>query len=139
MNPPITFTIRKTPGVQEWVARFHKDGVFMPGWTVHETDRQAAEDSANATIAAYHRQLPKRASTIVQVDEWVPTALVAELRARAELMLFSLDEQETKADQTLVRIWEVAGELEQPVFALVVARLVWAAKLARHLRTGTGS
>ena len=55
INPPITFTVRKTPGIQEWVARFHKDGVFMPGWTCYETDKQAAIDSGKATIAAYHR------------------------------------------------------------------------------------
>ena len=113
----------------------------MPGWTVFETDKQAAEDSAKATIAAYHRMsqtLADRRSGIVQVDEWVPTPLVADLRARAEQLLFSLDEQEQKADQTLVRIWEIAGELEQPVFALLAARVVWATKLAYGLRQHAG-
>jgi hypothetical protein len=68
INPPITFTIRKTTGAQEWVARFHKDGVFMPGWTVYETDKQAAEDSAKATIAAYHRMSRSLADRIADGD-----------------------------------------------------------------------
>jgi len=47
----VTYTIRKTPHEREWAARFHQDGVFMPTWTVFETDRPAAEASAQATVA----------------------------------------------------------------------------------------
>ena len=49
----ITYTVRKTPHIQEWAARFHVDGQFQAEWTVYETDRAAAEASAQATVRAW--------------------------------------------------------------------------------------